>query len=546
MPQAQTIPRRLKHLRGQLGRTSLDVRVESKRGKGALVDAWAVNEAARNSNRIDKLSLSKARSGSLDDLLQVLLTTRAETILVNGDVPNLLEAASRRNGAEAETARRIIEALTRHAQQYGTKVVYPADFENKATVGRGDTSSRHARRQYAIMRADEADAGESIGLQNERLRSRRHPHHRIQLAAKLAGEKSRDAANDDNDSSESPKRRQRAERANGESGRDANAGGDKDFSTAKPIEGFSAGGACEPFFDTHNNPVPVKFSTDGKKVADVTPPPPILTDFDRSVLEICNRIDAPVSFDQVNDLFVKYPEILERIMKTTKGVVRFGEAPFTEPEAYRKALVNVLVGTDSKKHNWFRHVMAGERKNGTIGGFHLPAAYLQAQKAGEACRLPHSPQTVTEVDHGHIYTSGLRVGENTKPASGFALGLSADQLVEIAAFAFATNPFKSDDKTSAVMLPVELANGYKIQFVIAARKSWLVTTYSDATPQGGPPAAREVLKLTGQHGGPEYLAAAQAAAANGNVADATPQRDNGPNRASDRREQGRATAPAPR
>lgn len=242
---------------------------------------------------------------------------------------------------------------------------------------------------------------------------------------------------------------------------------------------------CRVFFDTEDNPVPVAVGGP----ADITPPPPALTPFDKAVMATCGPAGKVVSRDEFTSLLRAHPDVLERIRAYTGSRVFAAKPASAGTEAYLADLTEAWFAIKA-----FDHILCGEPGTGrnSIGGLHFHGRYLQLQQTGEACRMDNFRQN--EVVPGAIYTMGVEMrtadGRIARHATkGYGLTLDAEEIIAAVTRAFAENPTTSS-QSSACLLDIEDdAKAFKAVFV--RRAEGIRTFYPDATPNGDtkfPPA----------------------------------------------------------
>jgi hypothetical protein len=227
-----------------------------------------------------------------------------------------------------------------------------------------------------------------------------------------------------------------------------------------------------PFFDRLDNPDFHHFPAG--VAADITPPPPHLSAFDRDVLQVCGTVGHRVSVEDFRALFHYYPEILQKIQAAVDGEIFPGRRSADEFLADLTAIWF--------KHHGFEHIFCGSIRKGKIKGMHYVGRYLQLQEQNLAGKLPHN-QSQEEVIAGAAYTIGvlLRYGNKVliDRRTGYALVTDAAELL-IAA----TQAFKAKDSADYVCaFPVEdVDSGQNYPAVFVKKDNAIVTFYPDVTP----------------------------------------------------------------
>ncbi len=272
--------------------------------------------------------------------------------------------------------------------------------------------------------------------------------------------------------------------------------------TGGALGGASAGGAarggraaaegddrCLPFFDAADNPVTVKV---GGKV-DITPPAPVLDDFDRAINATCGPPGKVVGADEFKALLAAHPEVIARIQAFTGGRVFAGRPARTEREAFVDDLTEAWFAVKA-----FDHILCGEpgAGRGKIGGLHFHGRYLQLQESGAACLMGNYTQN--EVVPGVLYTTGvvmrLADGRVVRDArKGYGLTLSGEDILKLVTRAFAENPAPGADST-ACLLPVR-DDGTAFTAVFVRRSAGIRTFYPDATPSPREPKCAAAISL---------------------------------------------------
>lgn len=231
-----------------------------------------------------------------------------------------------------------------------------------------------------------------------------------------------------------------------------------------------------PFFDEETN-------LENPRVggpADMTPPPPQLTQFDRDISNICGLPGHEVTREEFMTVMNNYPDVLSRIRESIGGEVYSNRPTPTTDAAFLEDLTDAWFGSGVG----FQHIFCGEpSRGGNIGGFHFAGHYLQLQEQGLASRVPRNSQR-EEVDPGVIYTLGviMKVDGGTAQSNikGYGYTLSAEDLLAFGTQAFHDNPTSRSD-SQACLLNVE-DDGHDFTMVFVRRSDGIRTFYPDATP----------------------------------------------------------------
>lgn len=230
-----------------------------------------------------------------------------------------------------------------------------------------------------------------------------------------------------------------------------------------------------PFFDNVDNPVTVGFPR-GQRL-DITPKPPTLNDFDKSVLKTCGAIGTKVQPAQFKQLLLSYPNVLQKIQQASGGELRPGRRTQNQ---FLEDLTNIWF-----KRRGFEHIFCGEIYNtNDIGGLHFAGRYLQLQNAGIGGRLANN-QRREEVVPGVIYTLGVIIKQGNRTVTDVIKGYgylsnAEEMLID------ATKAFKlQGNKEGACIYNVrDLETGKTFPTVFVRKDKAIVTFYPDATPQG--------------------------------------------------------------
>jgi len=237
----------------------------------------------------------------------------------------------------------------------------------------------------------------------------------------------------------------------------------------------TASAALQPFFDQVNNLELHSFPR-GKR-ADITPPPPQLSEFDQAVLQTCGSIGTRVRASSFKQLMSAHPNVLRQVKAAVGGELR----PVRRTEA---EFLDDLTAIWSSRGG-FEHIFCGEIESSQkIGGLHFFGRYLQLQNQGIAGRLPNNLQK-EEVIPGVVYTLGVVVKQGNRSVSdarkGYPLVSNAQELL-----LEGTKAFKAQGNAQgACIYPVvDQDSGKSYQAVFVKDRSAIVTFYPDATPQG--------------------------------------------------------------
>lgn len=235
----------------------------------------------------------------------------------------------------------------------------------------------------------------------------------------------------------------------------------------------------QPFFDQVNNPISV--GVPRNRAVDITPPPPQLNDFDRSVLETCGTFGSSVSTAQLRRLFSESPEVINRIKSAVGGEILPGRK--TEQQ-FRDDLLRIWSERDG-----FEHIFCGEINGQKIGGLHFVGRYLQLQNQGIAGRLPNNTRQ-EEVQEGEIYTLGVEVRQGDRrirdSKKGYSYVSNAEDLLTEATQAFKQFSKKNQQACLHTVRDPDADQPFQAVFVKTSRA--IVTYYPDATPNPKDPS----------------------------------------------------------
>jgi hypothetical protein len=167
------------------------------------------------------------------------------------------------------------------------------------------------------------------------------------------------------------------------------------------------------------------------------------------------------------------------LLKYTGGKVFSNRPAQQNTDAFLDDLVEAWYAISA-----FDHIFCGEPKSSnSIGGLHYHGRYQQLQASGAACRLDNFNHN--EVIPGSIYTMGVRMKQANDDwakfdTKGYALTLSAADLLKVITRAFAENPTSSDSSTGCTLDVIDADTNYETVFV--RRAKGIRTFFPDATP----------------------------------------------------------------
>jgi hypothetical protein len=195
----------------------------------------------------------------------------------------------------------------------------------------------------------------------------------------------------------------------------------------------------------------------------VTPPAPVLNDFDRDVNATCGLPGTVVGYPEFRALMFKHPNILA---STGLSIVQLSAIWFNA--------------------EGFNHIFCGEVINGKLSGLHFAGRYLDLQQRGLAGRLADN-LAKEEVIPGAVYTMGVKVKVGNSflsvPIKGYGYTLSAEEILAIATKAYLANPNEGINK--ACNLPVT-DEGKTFTTIFVTKYGGIRTFYPDATPSFNP------------------------------------------------------------
>lgn len=121
--------------------------------------------------------------------------------------------------------------------------------------------------------------------------------------------------------------------------------------------------------------------------------------------------------------------------------------------------------------------------NGSIGGLHITARYLELQQKGLAERLPNNVAK-EEVIPGVTYTVGVRMKFGNiwhqSPVKGYGYTLNAEDILAIASKAYKNNPNPTDVSRGCNLSVTD--DGTTFSTVFVGKLGGVRTFYPDATP----------------------------------------------------------------
>lgn len=212
--------------------------------------------------------------------------------------------------------------------------------------------------------------------------------------------------------------------------------------------------ALRPFFDTVD-----------QGVLDPAPPPPVITPFERAMLDLCGDWGSRPDGAAFVALLQRFP-------------------------AHRDALYAAFGAADDDglRRLWFRHdglahVLCGEPGRKRLGGLHWRARYRQAQQEGWAGRMTAAECDRTEIAPP-VYTVGTRyrrpdggIGEkcpNGYAVSEGALDILADTTSAVRAAGF--------PRARTVCLGEGRDGDRVFPLVVVIEDGAVITSYPDASP----------------------------------------------------------------
>jgi Bacterial EndoU nuclease len=230
-----------------------------------------------------------------------------------------------------------------------------------------------------------------------------------------------------------------------------------------------------PFFDNENNPVPVGFPA-GENL-DISPPAPKLNQFDRAVLRTCGTFGSRVSPNQFKRLLSYYPDVLEKLQKSTDGELYPGRK---QRSAFIEDLTNIWF-----QRRGFEHIFCGEIYNDNdIGGLHFYGRYLQLQQDKIGGRLSNNDK-MQEVVPGVIYTMGVIVKQGKRTITDVIKGYSyLSNAQEILLDVTRIYKLQNNLDGACIFEVKDAETGTIFPTVFVARNKAIITYYPDATPKG--------------------------------------------------------------
>lgn len=249
----------------------------------------------------------------------------------------------------------------------------------------------------------------------------------------------------------------------------------ENISTPKPNTEPPLSSTLKPFFDISDNPEQHGFPPG--QLADITPPPPLLSAFDKEVLKTCGVIGSKVKATDFKQLMLNHPDVLEEIQQAVGGQL-------LPVRSTRAEFIDDLTAIWSKREG-FEHIFCGElERPRKIGGLHFVGRYLQLQNEAIAGRLDKN-LAKEEVIPGVVYTLGVVVkkGDRTwiDDLKGYPFVTDAKEMLLTVTKAYKDR----GNAQGACLLPVvdpDTRKSYSAVFV--KDRDAIVTFYPDATPSG--------------------------------------------------------------
>ena len=232
-----------------------------------------------------------------------------------------------------------------------------------------------------------------------------------------------------------------------------------------------------PFFDNKHNPVRVDFPKYQKR--DITPPPPKLNAFDKSILELCGNFGAKVKSSDFKKLLSKKTSspVIKRIRKEV-GCELFGACS-------KQSIIDTLT-TIWFKRRGFAHIFCGDPKSNKMGGLHYVGRYLEMQQKAWGGPLPVK-KGIEEIIPNTIYSLGVQhqwKGEIVETRiKSYAYSLNAADLLIHTTRAYAQlNPGRSKSKQSCLYTVPPEENTPEFKALLVVQNKSIITFYPDATP----------------------------------------------------------------
>src|SRR5262245_18140597 len=237
------------------------------------------------------------------------------------------------------------------------------------------------------------------------------------------------------------------------------------FRGPEPPDPTEPTGAFTPFFDNDGRP------------NDPTPPPPVLSAFDKAMLDVCgdwgSQPTAAAFRAKLDDATLATD--VDRIYQGLDGRI-LGER--REPRQFKDELAGIWFGEDG-----CRHIFCGEPSEQTIGGLHFAGRYLEMQEKGWGGMAAQCNSTEIVPP---IYTFGVNYRApsgrvRTACPKGYGLNLDAAQILVDATKAIRLMLPRTSGKAMCLYeVPEPSVGSYLAVFVI---KSTAVRTfYPDASP----------------------------------------------------------------
>lgn len=223
-----------------------------------------------------------------------------------------------------------------------------------------------------------------------------------------------------------------------------------------------------PFFDNNSQALL------NRQNLDVTPPAPVLNEFDTAIVELCGNPGKRVSRQEFQATLNNFPEVLANIKDYVGGSLEDGRSSDDE---FLDDLTDIWFNVKG-----FDHVFCGEPGR-NIGGLHFVGRYLYLQQRNLAGILRNSINR-SEVIPGAVYTVGvvMQVGNRqvSSPIKGYAYTLNAEEILEMGAKTYKDNPNTGSQNQACLVSITD--DGQTFDNVFVAREGAIRTFYSDATP----------------------------------------------------------------
>jgi len=246
------------------------------------------------------------------------------------------------------------------------------------------------------------------------------------------------------------------------------------FSQEKPIRGQASRTHLAPFF--RESPSDSEF----------IPPKPVLTPFDKDILDVCGywgtypkRSDFRALLDKPEhkDLIGRFYNELNHQVITANADLKLFKDELTN--IWFTSVKSKKSKSSSEISTGFRHVFCGEPMKKTLGGMHFVGRYLQAQNNGWAGALWGDKILCDQLEISHpVYTFGIRFRNNrgsfsVKCPNGYAYDFHADNILTRA-----TKAFKQLGESGMCLYNVD----GKYQAVFIRTSKGIHTFYPDLNP----------------------------------------------------------------